>query len=373
MAHQLSQECLVENSHSFATQGSTAAPPDPSPRWDEAQLNPDLALSQLAAVSSALVKDANKESANTESLNFPNSQPTALRFHEDATQSQGRDTDSSHSGAPSSSQAEFQKYNSQQKASVDGDVRHPMVEKMLVQPFANVPYGKGQVLGRATAMPGTAGQPVWFVRNEQLPPNGHPLEGQATQVPHPNGVPYPMAARYQNPSGYYTYLVPIPPEGQAADDQRRYPTHYQSEGPQGPNVYGMPHYLVPTNQQTRRRRQSSAEKPVPKHICETCGRPFLRPSSLETHYRKHTGERPFPCPFPGCKRAEPNNGFSVQSNMKRHLTQIHKGWSRNDRESSPLSDSDSSQNARASESTEAVSPAGSVSPASQTMDEVSQA
>jgi hypothetical protein len=373
MAHQLSQECLVENSHSSTTQGTTVAPPDSSPRWDESQLNHDLELSQLATVSSALVKDANKESANTESLNFPNGQPTALQFPEGATQSQGRDTDSSHSGATSSSQAEFQKYNSEQNASLSGDARHPMVEKMLVQPFVNVPYGKEPVLRRAMAIPGAAGQQVWLVRNEQMPTNGHPLEGQSTHGPHPNGVTYPMAARSQNAPGYYACLVPIPPEGQEADEQGRYPTHYQSEGLRGPNVYGIPHYLVPTNQQTRRRRPNSAEKPVPKHICQTCGRPFLRPSSLETHYRHHTGERPFPCPFPGCKRAEPNNGFSVQSNMKRHLNQIHKGWNPNERESSQLSDSDSSQNARASNSTEAVSPAGSVSPASQAMDEVSQA
>jgi hypothetical protein len=58
--------------------------------------------------------------------------------------------------------------------------------------------------------------------------------------------------------------------------------------------------------------------------------------------------------------------------MKRHLHNLHKGWSQNERESSHLSDSDSGQDARASASPETVSPADSVSPVSQTMDEVSQ-
>jgi hypothetical protein len=210
MAHHLSQEGLAENSHSSATQATSAAPLDPSPHLDASQLNPYLELSQVATVSSALFKDANKESENRASFKFPDSQPAALQFQEGEAQSQGTDTDSSHSRATSSSQGELQKDNSQRNVSLNDDVRHPMVERMLVQPFGNVPYGKEQIGDRAMTMPGAAGQQVRLGKNEQLPPNGPLLERQATQGLH--GVPYPMGAPSQNEPEYDTSLVPIPPE-----------------------------------------------------------------------------------------------------------------------------------------------------------------
>ncbi|KAF9646655.1 hypothetical protein BDM02DRAFT_3099494 [Thelephora ganbajun] len=50
-----------------------------------------------------------------------------------------------------------------------------------------------------------------------------------------------------------------------------------------------------------------------KHVCHHCGKRFNRPSSLTIHYHTHTGERPYPCPYPGCLRT-----FNVSSNMRRH-------------------------------------------------------
>ncbi|EKM58822.1 uncharacterized protein PHACADRAFT_112932 [Phanerochaete carnosa HHB-10118-sp] len=50
-----------------------------------------------------------------------------------------------------------------------------------------------------------------------------------------------------------------------------------------------------------------------KYVCETCHKRFLRPSSLRAHLVVHTGDRPYPCPYPGCTKR-----FTSKSNMKRH-------------------------------------------------------
>ena len=68
----------------------------------------------------------------------------------------------------------------------------------------------------------------------------------------------------------------------------------------------------------------SERKPERKHPCKICQKAFKRPSSLRAHYRHHTGEKPFLCEFPGCSRSVEGNGFSVLSNMKRHMTTVHR-------------------------------------------------
>lgn len=55
-------------------------------------------------------------------------------------------------------------------------------------------------------------------------------------------------------------------------------------------------------------------KPGRQYNCRFCSKKFMRPSSLRIHIYSHTGEKPFNCTYPGCRRR-----FSVQSNMRRHL------------------------------------------------------
>jgi Zinc finger, C2H2 type len=61
-----------------------------------------------------------------------------------------------------------------------------------------------------------------------------------------------------------------------------------------------------------------------KHQCPVCERRFLRPSALKIHNRVHSRERPFACPVEGCNRSGAQNGFSVQSNLNRHLRTLHR-------------------------------------------------
>lgn len=53
--------------------------------------------------------------------------------------------------------------------------------------------------------------------------------------------------------------------------------------------------------------------------CRYCNRVFPREKSLQAHLRTHTGERPYPCDYPGCTRA-----FTQSGQLKTHQ-RLHTG------------------------------------------------
>ena len=48
--------------------------------------------------------------------------------------------------------------------------------------------------------------------------------------------------------------------------------------------------------------------------CDICDKSFLRASTLKIHIRRHTGERPYKCPYEKCEKA-----FSESGNLKTHI------------------------------------------------------
>ena len=54
-------------------------------------------------------------------------------------------------------------------------------------------------------------------------------------------------------------------------------------------------------------------------LCQFCSTSFPRQQQLKRHVRKHTGEKPFPCTFPGC-----NKHFSRSDNRQQHLRSHYK-------------------------------------------------
>ncbi|XP_068098081.1 histone-lysine N-methyltransferase PRDM9-like [Hyperolius riggenbachi] len=77
----------------------------------------------------------------------------------------------------------------------------------------------------------------------------------------------------------------------------------------------------PAGKPAQTRSRDGKPRPAPAkgrpHVCEECGRGFIRPSELMRHYRTHTGEKPYVCEE--CGRC-----FSRSESLTRHH-RVHTG------------------------------------------------
>uniref|UniRef100_A0A7E4W210 C2H2-type domain-containing protein n=1 Tax=Panagrellus redivivus TaxID=6233 RepID=A0A7E4W210_PANRE len=138
----------------------------------------------------------------------------------------------------------------------------------------------------------------------------------------------PLLSRESLPNGAFGGFPPMPLESPIMAAAR----HWHEVMTNMQNEY-QTHFL-PTGGVviTQRELGNNGGKPFSMYACYYCDRKFPRSNNLKRHLLTHSGEQPhkFQCPF--CERS-----FSVSSNLTRHITAVHKG---DDDDDGHVSDSD---------------------------------
>lgn len=179
-------------------------------------------------------------------------------------------------------------------------------------------------------------------QNPPTPTLSYQNSGQSSSQTHIQDYPQPIAPvpisnsikSFQNSAQFSNFNRMIQARNQAAEDLMPFPGALNPDQRGFSSYKHHPHHLQrsatyptentqitsssPSSKSASSRKKTGSflgmsRETAARNRCNTCGKQFKRPSSLQTHKYSHTGEKPFECDWEDCHKL-----FSVRSNMIRH-------------------------------------------------------